>query len=142
MAIREVLASSPLSASVAGRVTTLHELAREEDKRAAHVDAKLSVLADWVEHRYKSITAAYSIVDETVILADATGGAFAVTLPPSNSETINRDVHIKRLNAGVNAVTITAAGTDTIDGAATQVLAIQYTSLHMVADGAGKWWLV
>ena len=142
MAVREVIAASPTGYSVAGRVHTVPELAREVDKITDKLDTKLSILADWVEHRFVKKTAAYTLVDETVILADATGAAFAVTLPPANGETINRDVHVKRLNAGGNAVTVTAAGADTIDGAATNVLGAQYANIHIISDGAGKWHII
>lgn len=99
----------------------------------------LSLCADWIEERHKRVTAAYTVQDETVILADATGAPFSVTLPPSDETGINRHVHIKRLNAGGNSVTVAAAGSDTIDGAATNVLSAQYNSIHVLADGAGAW---
>lgn len=142
MAIREIVAMSPTGYSLAGRVSNSDELAREVDKMAARIDSKLSILSEWVEHKYKKVTTAYTLVDETVVLADATGAAFAVLLPPSNTETINRDCHFKRLNAGGNAVTVTASGTDTIDGAATNVLGAQYANIHIISDGAGKWHVI
>jgi hypothetical protein len=142
MAIREVVAASPTGYSVAGRVTTFLELAQEVDKFRTIVDMKLSLLAEWIEQRHSHQSAAYTVVDETVIFADATGGAFAITLPPSVTETINRDVHVKRVNAGANTVTVTASGSDTIDGIATYVLTAQYMSVHCVSDGLGKWHII
>lgn len=102
----------------------------------------LSLCADWIEHRYKYVTSAYTLDNETVIGADATGGAFAVNLPPSDEQTINRAVVVKRLNAGANAVTVTPSGSDTIDGAATYPLTVQYQSVHIIADGLGAWFVI
>lgn len=138
MAIREIASFSPNDVALMGH-TSVAGLESAVQKQLTKIATVVSLCANWIEHRFVSVTAAYTVDDETVVLADATGGAFAVTLPLSNSETINRDIHVKRLNGGANAVTITAAGTDTIDGAATQVLAAQYATLHMLSDGAGKW---
>jgi hypothetical protein len=86
-----------------------------------------------------NVTAAYTIQPrDHHVRANATGGAFSVTLPDSK-EVIGRTFHVKRLNAGANNVTIAAAGTDTIDGAATLVLAAQYASAQLYAAGAGLW---
>ena len=141
MAIREVAVISPTDIRI-GAHTTVAGLASEVERQLYRQAKTLSLCAEWIEHRYKSVSASYSMVDETVILADASSAAVTVTLPLSNVETVNRDVHVKRLNAGVNNVTIAANGTDTIDGAATVVLVTQYESRHLISDGLGHWWLL
>lgn len=51
-------------------------------------------------------TAAYSMVkDDEIIYADATDGAFTVTLPPVGPS-IGLTYHIKRINTNGNAVTV------------------------------------
>lgn len=83
-----------------------------------------------------SVTAAYSAkIDDGVVLADATGGAFTVTLP-SATGSAGAVLRIKRLNSGANAVTVSGAGGQTIDGAATSSLTTQYQVLSLVSDGA------
>lgn len=70
---------------------------------------------------------------DDVILADATGGVFTVTLrtPVGIAGKVFR---LKRLNAGANNVTIaTSAGT--IDGAATLALITQYQFVSVISDG-------
>lgn len=71
----------------------------------------------------------------TVILADATGASLTVTLPTAIGLT-GKIRTIKRLNAGANTVTVATTSSQTIDGATTQVLAIQYTSVDVISDGA------
>lgn len=82
----------------------------------------------------KSVTSAYLVTRaDSIILADATGGAFTVTLVTPVGIKARRYT-IKRLNAGANAVTI-ATASGLIDGAATQALAAQYAKITVVSDG-------
>ena len=73
------------------------------------------------------------------VLADATGGAFAVTLPPA-AELPGWPFRVKKVDASANAVTVTASGTDLIDGAATYALAVQYQSVTIQSTGTG--WVI
>lgn len=86
--------------------------------------------------RTVKVTAAYTVAPlDRVVLADAVGGAFAVTLPVA-AEAAERLVVVKRLNAGANAVTVTpAAVAETIDGTATLVLPAQYATALLVSNG-------
>lgn len=88
----------------------------------------------------RPLTAAYTLVrtDGTAI-ADASGGAFAVTLPLA-AEVPGQTYRVKKTDASANAVTVTRAGTDLIDGAATYVLAIQYQSVTIQSTGWG--WII
>lgn len=84
-----------------------------------------------------SIAAAYqATVADGFIRANATGGAFSVTLPPAAAQP-GCEITVKRLNAGANAVTVDGYSTETIDGAATYVLSVQYESVSVVSNGAG-----
>ena len=74
------------------------------------------------------------------VLGDATGGAFAVTLPPA-AELPGWTFRVKKVDASANAVTVTASGTDRIDGAATFPLAVQYQSVTVQSDGSA-WWVL
>lgn len=73
----------------------------------------------------------------TVILVDATGGAIQVDLP-ALADVPGRVYHVKKTDASANAVTVAGASGDTIDGAATAVILIQYESLMVVA-GPSEW---
>jgi hypothetical protein len=70
---------------------------------------------------------------DSFITADATGAGLTVTLPTPVGIS-GRVYDIKKIDSTSNAVTVTAAA-GTIDGAATQVLYLQYTNLEVISDG-------
>lgn len=79
--------------------------------------------------------AAYTItVADSFVACDATAGAFTVTLPTA-SGIAGREYTIKRVNAGVNAVTVDGAGAELIDAAATYVLAAEWATIVVVSNG-------
>jgi len=71
----------------------------------------------------------------TVVLANATGGSLTVTLPTAVG-IAGKVYTVKRTNSGANTVTVGTTSAQTIDGATTQVLVTQYTSIDVVSDGA------
>ncbi len=87
----------------------------------------------------RTVTAAITLTfNESVILANATSGAFTVTLPSAKYKGLV--LHIKRINSGANAVTVSRGGTDTIEGFSSQSLTSQYSSITLYADGVSKWY--
>lgn len=81
-------------------------------------------------------TGAYTVTDsDAVIICDAASGAFTITLPTVVGRT-GKVFYIKKVDATANAVTIDGDATETIDGALTQVLAVQYNALKIVSDGS------
>ncbi|MEY3459772.1 MAG: hypothetical protein RL215_2929 [Planctomycetota bacterium] len=88
-----------------------------------------------------SKSATYTVTkSDDIVLCNASGGAFTVTLPSAVGNT-GRQFVVKRLNSGSNAVTVAAAGGQTIDGAATVTLSSQYQVITLVSDGSG-WMLI
>lgn len=87
-----------------------------------------------------SVTTTYTILasDET-ILADASGGAFTVTLPTAVGITGKR-YSIKKTDSSTNAVTVDGDGAETIDGDANFELALQDEVIGLVSDGT-EWWI-
>lgn len=82
------------------------------------------------------VTTTYAVVlSDRVLLADATGGAFTITLPAA-ADAAERTVTIKKTDASANAVTVDGAGSETIDGAATYSLAAQYDTVALWSDGS------
>lgn len=90
------------------------------------------------EPPFRSVTSAYTATfADKVILANATGGAFSITLP-SGPENARKSLYIKRVNSGLNAVTLDPAGSETIDNSATLALsALQ--GVFIFYDGS-SWW--
>jgi hypothetical protein len=91
-------------------------------------------------YRVASKTATYTAANEEVILCDATGGAFTINLPAAASSA-ERVYCIKKTDSSANAVTVDGNASETIDGALTQSIAVQYSSITIVCDGT-SWFIL
>ena len=96
---------------------------------------------DGPEKGYLTVTAATTLTAAQIracpyIRCDATSAAFALTLPAAGS-VLGFPFFVKKIDSSGNAVTITRAGSDTIDGATTLALSSQYAvaRLHPVLAG-------
>lgn len=78
-----------------------------------------------VENFRRLISAVTLTVGEIRDFVDATGGAQSRYLPDIVA-VADKDYYFVKTDSSVNAVTIYAAGTDTIEGAASIALAAQY----------------
>ncbi len=90
-------------------------------------------------------TANYTaLVTDHYILGDATAAAITITLPASSASfanSVTQRLSIKKKDSSINAVTIAAAGADTIQGAATVALSTQYSERTLYTDGTGTWYV-
>jgi len=81
-------------------------------------------------------TTTYQILtNDYTIRCDATAGAFNVTLPDAIANTGQVFV-IKKIDISINAITVNTTSSQTIDGAATKLLATQYSSVMVQSNGA------
>jgi len=88
-----------------------------------------------------SKTGAYTATtSDHVILCDASGGAFTITLPAASGVT-GIIYHIKKTDSSANAVTVDGDASETIDGATTQVINFQYDSMMIICDGS-NWHII
>src|SRR6266403_1038412 len=85
-------------------------------------------------------TTTYTAIAGDVVLANTIGGGFTITLPLSSS---NKDqaIRVKKTSSDGNTVTVGVTGGDLIDGASTKTFTSQYTSIDVIADGSGNWWI-
>lgn len=72
---------------------------------------------------------------------DATAGNVIVTLPLAATYA-NKKYMIKKTDAGVNTVTLTASAGDAIEGSATVILTSQYDWVEVYSDGINTWWKI
>jgi hypothetical protein len=86
----------------------------------------------------KTTTYAITALD-SVVRADATAGAFTMTLPTAVG-CAGRQYLLKKIDSSANAVTVSTTSSQTIDGAATYSLASQYSHVLLVSDGSN--WMV
>jgi len=85
-------------------------------------------------------TANYTITaSDSIILGNATGGAITITLPTAVG-IAGRTYTIKKIDSSILNVTIDGDGTETIDGEATKVIGVQWTTRQVTSDGAN--WVV
>lgn len=81
-------------------------------------------------------TSSYTVTSfDEVITADATSGAFTITLPTAVGRT--RRVVVKKVDASTNAVTIDGAGSELIDGQLTRTLSAQGNAVTLVPSASG-----
>lgn len=76
-------------------------------------------------------------MDDSIILADDTGGSFDVTLPAATNA--GKTFLIVKKNTSANTVTIITTGADTIEGQTHVALVAQYDKTLLVADGVSTW---
>ena len=80
---------------------------------------------------YVTKTGAYTATNDDYVI-DCTSGTFTVTLPASSGRT-GRILIIK--NSGAGTITVDGNASETIDGAATYSLAVQYATVQIMSDG-------
>jgi hypothetical protein len=80
---------------------------------------------------YVTKTGAYTATNDDYVI-DCTSGTFTVTLPPSSGRT-GRILIIK--NSGAGTITVDGNASETIDGATTYSLSVQYATVQIMSDG-------
>lgn len=131
----EGVAESLDAGATAGQKTPCHWVAHDR----CCVDADTA--AEIAPPAFVSTTTNYTLSSaDTGVLADATGGAITITLPAAAS---NTDVQffIKKIDSSGNTVTVDGNGSETIDGATTQVISTQYATLTVYSNGT-SWFLL
>lgn len=87
-----------------------------------------------------STVTATATLDQTHNVVLCSGGAFTVTLPAASTNT-GKVYYIKKTDGGTNYITIDGNSAETIDGAATVVLYVQYDALRIICDGS-NWHII
>jgi hypothetical protein len=80
---------------------------------------------------YVTKTGAYTATNDDYVI-DCTSGTFTVTLPASSGRT-GRILIIK--NSGAGTITVDGNASETIDGAATYAISVQYGTIQIMSDG-------
>jgi hypothetical protein len=74
-------------------------------------------------------------VGDSMVVVDASASAVTVTLPLAKDANQKR-MAFKKLDPGGNQVIVTGNGSETIDGANTSTLSVQYSTLEIVSNGS------
>jgi hypothetical protein len=73
--------------------------------------------------------------------ADATAGAIVVSLPAANVSS-GKQYNIRKIDSSINTVTVTPAGTDTIQGSTSVILNYKYANVTIASDGISSWRII
>jgi hypothetical protein len=101
--------------------------------------ASVDIIRRGLTFRDVTATTDNAEVNDNVILADATSNNITITLPPV-AEAEGMLLRVKKIDSSVNTVTVDGDGTETIDGATTNVLSAQYDQVTIYCDGV-EWWI-
>jgi hypothetical protein len=87
----------------------------------------------------RTVTATGDITnDDATILADASGGAITLTLPPA--ATVNHQIRVTKIDATGNTVTIDGDGTEAINSNPTVGLTTQFQTVLLSSDSVNLWY--
>src|SRR5690606_35920192 len=73
--------------------------------------------------------------DGNVITVDAAVAARTITLLPAATAGNGFKLIVKKIDSSANTVTIDGSSAETVDGATTKVLRLQYQSMALICDG-------
>jgi hypothetical protein len=107
------------------------------------LDLGVNTQAEIIVYKKKIVskTADYTATtSDEIILVDASSSNVTITLPAVSGNS-GVHFHIKKTDSSTNTVTVDGSGSETIDGATTQVISSQYDSMHIVCDGT-EWWIL
>lgn len=110
-----------------------------EEVRQALLDLDMNQPEWWVTDIQ---TANFTAQPGQFVRCNPSGGAFSVTLPPAVSTNKGREITVKNVTASNTAITVFPTGTDTIDGAASEVIAVGLAKETFVSNGDGEWMIL
>lgn len=117
-------------------------------------DARINLVSDGVSIWYaepqafnagsnqlKTVATTYTVtISDYKILGNATSAGFTITLPAANSVPPGWQVSLEKSDSSGNAVTVSRAGADTIEGATTVSLSAQFNGVRLTSDGVSVWY--
>jgi hypothetical protein len=81
-----------------------------------------------------------ALITDSLILCNT--NAFTVTLPAANTWLSGIPLRIQKIGSDTNAITISRAGSDTINGSTSIKLCTQYELVSLMSDGSSAWYIV
>jgi len=102
--------------------------------------SKTLALLSGFQYNVTTVTASTTLtVANQVVLVNASAGAATITLPAASSGS-GLLIIVAKIDSSTNAVTVAPAGTDTIQGVASQTLSTQYSKSILMSDGTSIWY--
>jgi len=105
----------------------------------ASLGATFALLSGF-QYNVTTVTASTTLTTSNqVVLVNASAGAATITLPAASSGK-GLLIIVAKIDSSANAVTVSRAGTDTIQGATSQTLSTQYSKSILMSDGTSIWY--
>jgi hypothetical protein len=102
--------------------------------------SKTLALLSGFQYNVTTVTASTTLTaTNQVVLVNASSGAATITLPAASSGS-GLLIIVAKIDSSANAVTVSRAGTDTIQGAVSQTLSTQYSKSILMSDGTSIWY--
>jgi len=89
-----------------------------------------------------SPTTTYAATLANRVILGTSAGAWALALPSAATVPAGFELIIKKTDSAAHAITVTANGSDKIDGSGTYALSAQYKYVYLVCDGSANWNIV
>ncbi|MDB4952091.1 MAG: hypothetical protein JWM27_4740 [Gemmatimonadetes bacterium] len=116
--------------------STLNDTVNVNGDLATSGTASAGVVSGPQRQPHGAKSAAYTLTtSDAIVDVDATGAARVITLPSAVTVGSGRTYRITKVDASANAVTITPAAGQTINGAATKALTAQWQSALLYSNG-------
>ena len=107
------------------------------DGHLSGIDTKLGTLSGGGGYTYSAITGATTAQPQYHYSCT---GTLTFTLPAASGVTAGEEIRVK--NMGTGTITINVSGADTIDGASSSSLGVQYQMLSFVSNGSNGWEII
>jgi len=123
----------PVDASASAAADNTYDLGSSSYRwRNLYTAGDLSVAT--VSQTISSTTGAFSFGSQHMVLCNANGGAFSVTLPAAANVT-GRTIALKKTDSTFNLITVDGNGSETIDSTTTTYLSTENECLYLISDG-------
>jgi len=123
------------------RATNLETRATDLETETTSLDTRVTTLEGGDTATVVTVTTTYTVLStDDIVLCNATGGVFTVTLPLATSSS-GLVYNIKKIDTSTNAITIDGNGTETIDGNLTIELILQNQSVTLCCNGT-SWYII
>ena len=129
-----------------GSITSLYGLYIEDqtsgtNNYAIYTNAGRNRFGGAMEQQITTISSTTTLdATHCTVLVDASSAAITVNLPAASGR-VGRIYNIKRIDNSVNTVTIDGNASETIDGATTQTLITQWSTMTIQSNGTG-WYIL
>lgn len=132
------MADSKLSALTTAGANSDTDLYYVDQSSTSLKITRSAMLANKITSQSSATLSPTDNAGKTVILCDCTNNSITITLPTAVSAV--NIFTIKKTDSSANTITVATTSAQTIDGASTQIIGAQYTSIDLISNNA-NWFI-